>query len=163
MSLQLVGLESLDVYRWSLLGSTLTRFFLHANTGVKGLHQYFNRYNTDDCYGYADDSYSYNECINIIEVNRERTLKNILLEAWAIPFDIFNLWFSLASNSLDFARSIFAPIITLGIFIANIAFTCYFLWEDVMMGSLFLAPIFNILGFWDILGDPLGILYDENL
>ena len=85
------------------------------------------------------------------------------MEAWAIPFDIFNLWFSLASNSLNFARSIFAPIITLGIFIANIAFTCYFLWEDVWMGSLFLAPIYNILGFWDILGDPLGILYDENL
>ena len=32
-----------------------------------------------------------------------------------------------------------------------------------MSGALFLAPIFNILGFWDVLGDPLGILYDENL
>ena len=108
------------------------------------------------CYGDVD-------CIQFEEFKRERTLKNLLLEAWAIPFDIFNLWFSLASNSLDIARSIFAPIITVGIFIANIAFTLYFLLEDVKTGALFLAPILNILGFWDILGDPLGILYDENL
>ena len=114
------------------------------------------RLDTDDCYGDPD-------CISMTQFRQERAIKNMMLEAWAIPFDIFNLWFSLASNSLEFARSIFAPIITVGIFIANIAFTCYFLWEDVMSGALFLAPIFNILGFWDVLGDPLGILYDENL
>ena len=127
MSLELKVPDSLDVYRWAILGGTLTRFLVQAITGQRFLSE-FNYYNNDAyCISTADG------CID----SKLRLFKDRLLEQWALPNDIFNLWLALAPGSLVTARTIMAPIITVGMFLGNFAFFCFFFWSEVTSGRLF--------------------------
>ena len=92
-------------------------------------------------------------------------VKKMVLEAWTIPYDIFNLVLSLASNGLEIARSIYAPIITLAILPAHIAVTCFLDWQAVKSGALVDSIIKLLLGdyFADFLANPIGALYVRDI
>ena len=70
-------------------------------------------------------------CIGRVHDSQMSVVKKMVLEAWTIPYDIFNLVLSLASDGLEIARNIYAPIITLAILPAHIAVTCFLDWEAV--------------------------------
>ena len=89
--------------------------------------------------------------------NKLRLFKNRLLEQWALPNDIFNLWLALAPSSLETARTIMAPIIAVGMFLGNFAFFSYFFWSEVQSGRLFeFIPL--ILFKWDTIFVPGRII-----
>ena len=80
-----------------------------------------------------------------------------MLEQWALPNDIFNLWLALAPSSFDTARSIMAPIIAVGMFFGNFAFFSYFFWSEVQSGRLFeIIPL--ILFKWNTIFVPGRII-----
>ena len=86
-----------------------------------------------------------------------RLFKDRLLEQWALPNDLFNLWLALAPRSLDTARSIMAPIIAVGTFFGNFAFFSYFFWSEVESGRLFeIIPV--ILFKWNTIFVPGRII-----
>ena len=123
---------------------------------------------------YWKDLISYDEHIDLFcytvegwvgcdKINGKDIIKRLVLETWTIIFDILNLRLSLSSKSLIIARSIFAPIVTIGVVPAMIGVTCYFLWEDILSGKFVESIISFFLGIYynDFKANPLYTLYDR--